>query len=114
MYDNCLDVWNGVMTYMVLIGKSKGICGSCGTPFSIEWDPDIVNSNEKNSGIESEYKSEEELICQTCGNHIRARLHFYEYPEGMLCRADADAFGDKDIVLGKSKIEKPTIEFFDL
>ena len=54
------------------------------------------------------------MICQTCGNHIRVRLHFYEYPEGVLCQADTDATGDKDVVLGESKVEIPTIEFFDL
>ena len=38
---------------MIIVSKSKGICGRCGAPVEIEWDPDIVSSHEKNMGIES-------------------------------------------------------------
>ena len=100
---------------MIIVSKSKGICGRCGAPVEIEWDPDIVSSHEKNMGIESEYQSEEETGCANCGNLIRARLSFWEHPEGQLeiCN-DIEVFATKDSDGEKTVLEKPTIDFFDL
>lgn len=100
---------------MIMISKSQGVCGNCGAIFEVDWDPDMLSSYERNMGIESEYCDEEEVICKNCGNHIGARLSFWEYPVGVLsiCN-DIEVSETKNDNMHPTIIEKPSIAFYDL
>ena len=96
---------------MILISKSLCICGKCGTKIEIEWDLEPTDSYEKDMGINTDYESIEEVVCEECGNVITARLWAIEYPPGTLEDSDVVVEGDE---VNKSVVEKPHIEFFDL
>lgn len=65
--------------------------------------------------VESEYSDEEEVTCENCGNHIEARLSFWEYPVGVLsiCN-DIEISETKNENWCQTVIEKPNIKFYDL
>ena len=96
---------------MIVVSNSVCICGRCGTAAEIEWDLEPIDSYEKDMGINTEYESMQEALCEKCGNRIEARLLATEYPPGTL--ENSDVIIDKD-ESGESRVEKPRIEFFDL
>lgn len=96
---------------MILVSKSFCICGRCGKKTEIEWDLEPTYSCEKDMGVYTDYESEEEVVCEECGNTIVAMLRVSEYPQGTLERSVVDIQNDET---RKSVIEKPHIEFFDL
>lgn len=96
---------------MIVVSKSICMCGRCGTKVEIEWDLEPTDSYEKDMGINTDYESVQEVLCEGCGNVIEARLWAIEYPPGTL--EDSDVFVEKD-ASEKSVVEKPRIEFFDL
>ncbi|MBD5546155.1 MAG: hypothetical protein HDQ97_01915 [Lachnospiraceae bacterium] len=96
---------------MIIIGKSLGTCGSCGAGLEVEWDLDLINDYEKDGRICNFYESGVDVVCPKCGNHIEAKLWAIEYPEGVLEDSGVSIRSDES---GKSHIEEPLIEFFDL
>lgn len=53
---------------MVLVSKSRGICGGCGKRIEIEWDLDLIDSYRRENGISNIYESYESWECDKCGN----------------------------------------------
>lgn len=96
---------------MIIISKSPGTCGFCGADLEVEWDLDLIDFYEKDGGVCNIYQSEVDTICPKCENRILAKLRAIEYPEGVLEDSSVRIMGDES---GKSSIEKPQIDFFDL
>ncbi len=96
---------------MIIVTKSEGTCGKCGAKLEVEWDLDWVHSYEKDMGLNSYYESDVQVVCEKCGNVIAAKLYASEYPEGTLENSKVTIEGDAS---GKSTLEKPNIEFYDL
>lgn len=96
---------------MIIISKSPGTCGCCGAGLEVEWDLDLIDYYEKDGGICNFYESDVDVVCPKCGNHISAKLRAIEYPEGILEDSGVKIRSDES---GKSHIEEPSIDFFDL
>ncbi|MCH5248858.1 MAG: hypothetical protein J1E98_02945 [Lachnospiraceae bacterium] len=96
---------------MFFVSESIRICGKCGTPKKIEWDLDVVDSYEKDLGINNIYASEKEIVCEKCGSRILATFRVSEYPEGIL--EDKEVYINYDEA-GGSQIVSPEVEFYDL
>ncbi len=96
---------------MIIISKSPGICGACGSKLEVEWDLDLIDYYVKAEGIRNLYESDVDIVCPECGNFISAKLFAAEYPEGVL--ENSNVIIEKDETQ-KSQIEKPSIAFFDL
>lgn len=106
----CILIWK-VGVIMIIISKSPGTCGTCGANLEVEWDLDLIDYYEKDGGICNFYESDVEIVCPKCENHILARLRAIEYPEGVL---EDSGVKIKEDGAGRSCIEEPQIEFFDL
>ena len=96
---------------MVIVSKSRGKCGFCGSALEAEWDLDLVRSEELGKKFRNFYASEIDMVCGGCGNKFSAALQVSEYPEGSLESAAVEIQEDKS---GKSFLSVPVIEFFDL
>ena len=96
---------------MILVSKSKGLCGGCGNEIEIEWDLDLIDSCKKAEGVSSNYESCENWECDACGNILKARLWMVEYPEGVVEDCGVDIVEEQE---GNSFVEVPDIQLFDL
>lgn len=96
---------------MIIVSNSKVKCGACGLHLEVEWDLDLVQSYKQNEEVCCLYESEEKLVCSKCGNTIVAKLFVREYPIGVLDETSVAIMSDDS---GKSVIEKPMIEMYDL
>lgn len=96
---------------MIIISKSPGTCGFCGAGIEVEWDLDLIDYCEKDGGVCNFYQSNVDIICPKCENRISVKLQATEYPEGILEDSSVRITDDES---GKSYIEKPQIDFFDL
>jgi predicted RNA-binding Zn-ribbon protein involved in translation (DUF1610 family) len=70
-----------------ITGQSKFSCSKCGTEYSLkneDFDFQAESGSERNMGVETQYVSDYEQSCDSCGQEIKITFEVWEYPVGVI------------------------------
>ena len=95
---------------MFIVSKSRVMCDKCEKYYEVEWDLELISSEEKEMGYNNLYNSEVEAVCPYCGDEMNLKLSVGEYPEGTL--EFVQVRGDESHP--KPNVENPDVRFYDL
>ena len=68
-------------------GQATFCCGQCGKSYSLtenDFDFQAESGSERGMGEETQYASEHEQVCESCGKEIYVKFEVWEYPVGIV------------------------------